>query len=206
MKTEETTSLTILRPSGLVSPELFKAVDTVVQKFNLTVYLSTTQNLRLLEVKDSDRETIMAELGLAGARFKGTINFPFPKVCVSTPHCRLGKADTFELSEKIISRFGDRTDIKPKIKIAISGCPIACAGSLTTDIGVVATRAGFVVYVGGKLGAVPKVGRRIIRRVNEEKMMAVIEILFDYHYEHTNTKQRLYKLLDRPDFPYPAAV
>jgi len=106
----------------------------------------------------------------------------------------------------IHSRFGDRTDIKPKIKIAISGCSIGCAGSLATDIGVVATRAGFAVYAGGKLGAVPKVGRQIIRRANEEKVMAVIETLFDYHYQHTNAKQRLYKLLDRPDFPYPAAV
>ncbi len=203
MKNENTASLTVLLPSGLVSPDFFQVVDQVVQKYNLTVYLSTSQNIRFLEVKEGDREAIMAELAAAGAKFKGMVKFPLPRVCVSTPHCKLGKADTFALSDKILARFADLAEIKPKLKIAISGCPIACAGSLTTDIGVVATRGGYYIYIGGKLGALPKVGRRIARRLDEEQVLEIIEKLIAYHYKNTKTKQRMYKLMDNQDFPYP---
>ena len=207
MKSEEkSASLTVLRPCGLVSPDFFQTMAGVVKKYNLTVYLSTAQNLRLLEVKNSDRKAIMAELAAAGARFKGEMKFPLPRVCVSTPHCKLGKTDTFGLSDAIMARFGDLEEIKPKLKIAISGCPVACAGSLTTDIGVVATRSGLDVYVGGKLGAYPKVGRRILRRVDKERVLEVIDELVAYHYKKTKIKQRLYKYLNEPDFPYPEAV
>ncbi len=207
MKSEEKrSSLTILRPCGLVSPDFFQAVAAVVQRYQLTTYLSTAQNLRLLQVKDSDRRAIMDELAAQGARFKGEMKFPLPRVCVSTPHCKLGKTDTFGLSDRIVERFGNLEEIKPKIKIAISGCPVACAGSLTTDIGVIATRSGLDVYVGGKLGAYPKVGRRILRRVDAERVLEVIEELVSYHYRKTKIKQRLYKYLNEPDFPYPEAV
>ena len=206
MDKEKTQSLTILCSAGLVSPEFMQVVNNVVQKYQLTTYLSTTQNLRLLEVKESDRQAIMDELALAGARFKGMVKYPLPRVCVSTPHCKLGKIDTFALEKKISSLLSEIEEIKPKLKIAISGCTVACSGPLTTDIGVVGTPRGMDVYVGGKLGAFPKVGRRIVRNADEAQVLSIIKELVAYHYSRTKTKQRMYKLLDQPDFPYPDAV
>ncbi len=206
MEKEKTISLTILRTAGLVEPDFFQAVAEVVRKYDLTVYLSTSQNIRLLEVRESDRDAIMEELKQKGARFKGTVKFPLAKVCVSRPHCKLGKFDTFALAEKISNHFNGYDQIKPKIKISISGCTAACSAPLTTDIGIVGTPAGLVVYVGGKLGALPKVGRRILRNADEDQVVAVIEELVSYHYNKTGKKQRLFKLLNEPDFPYPKAV
>ncbi len=206
MEQENTESLTVLCPSGLVEPDFFQAVGRIVSRYGLTTYLSTSQNLRLLEVRQEDREAIMEELAAVGARFKGHVKFPFPRVCVSRPHCRLGTFDTFGLSKKITQYFNGFEQIKPKLKIAISGCTVACSGPLTTDIGIVGTRKGLEVYVGGKLGAYPKVGRRIARGASEDQVLAIIEALVTYHYRKTKTKQRLAKYLDEPDFPYPDAV
>ncbi len=207
MEQEKTESLTILCGAGLVSPEFLQAVNDVVQKYQLTLYLSTTQNLRLLEVKESDRQAIMDELASrVGVRFKGQVKHPLPKVCVSTPHCKFGRIDTFGLEEKISSLLADMAPVKPKLKIAISGCTVACSGSLTTDIGIVGTPKGMDVYVGGKLGAFPQIGRRVVRGADEEQVLSLIRELVLYHDSKTKTKQRMFKLLKEPDFPYPDAV
>jgi NAD(P)H-nitrite reductase large subunit len=92
------------------------------------------------------------------------------------------------------------------LKIAVSACPLSCSGVLTTDIGVMATRAGFDVFAGGKGGPYPKVGRRIVRKAGEAEVLHVIEKLINFHDAHTTQKQRMYKLLDHPDFPFPEAV
>ena len=203
---EKTGSLTILRTAGLVEPGFFQAVAEVVRRYNLTVYLSTAQNIRLLEVRESDRDAIMQELAAQGARFKGTVKFPLARVCVSRPHCKLGKFDTFALARRISDHFEGWEKIKPKVKIAISGCTAACSGPLTTDIGIVGTPVGLDVYVGGKLGALPKVGRRILRRADEDRVIAVIEELVTYHYNQPGKKLRMFKLINNDDFPYPEAV
>ncbi len=203
---EKTASLTILRTAGLVDPEFFQAVADVVRRYNLTVYLSTTQNIRLLEVRESDRDEIMRELAAKGARFKGQVKFPLAKTCVSRPHCKLGKFDTFALAQRIDEHFQGWEKIKPKIKIAISGCTAACSGPMTTDIGIVGTPVGLDIYVGGKLGALPKLGRRIVRRADEDRVIAVIEELVTYHYNQPGKKLRMFKLINNDDFPYPEAV
>ncbi len=203
---EKTGSLTILRTAGLVEPGFFQAVAEVVRRYNLTVYLSTAQNIRLLEVRESDRDAIMQELAAQGARFKGTVKFPLARVCVSRPHCKLGKFDTFALARRISEHFEGWEKIKPKIKIAISGCTAACSGPLTTDIGIVGTPVGLDVYAGGKLGALPKVGRRILRRADQDRVIAVIEELVTYHYNQPGKKLRMFKLINNEDFPYPHAV
>ena len=196
-------SLTILRNAGLISPELLDAVNRIVQKYKLTFYLSTAQNIRLLEVRDEDRQAIMDELIPLGVKFKGEIKYPLAKVCVSAPHCSYGKIDTFGLEKKISSMLSEIAPIKPKIKIAISGCPMACSGPMTVDIGIVGTPRGMDVFVGGKLGAIPKSGRRIARKIDEEQVLTIIKNLAVYHNSNTPKKQRMFRLIDKPDFPYP---
>nr|MBF0220971.1 nitrite reductase [Desulfobulbaceae bacterium] len=196
-------SMTILIPEGLVPLATLNAVNDLVEKYGLQVYLSTAQNLRILNFKDEDEEAIKKALASVGAVFKGPGKFPLPRVCVGENYCKLGVVDTFALSKKITAKFGGRTGVKPKFKIAVSGCPASCAGTHTTDIGVKATRSGYEIYVGGKGGAIPRTGRRIAKGADEFKVLEVIERVVDFHDQHTTKKQRMSKVIDLPDFPYP---
>lgn len=193
--------LTVLVPSGLLAPDTVAAINAVARKYNLTCYLSTAQNFRLLGASEENLEEIRAALIGLGLILKGPGKFPKPKVCVGVPYCNLGLADTFALSDRIWSRFGARTGVKPKVKIAISGCPACCGGSMLADIGIVATRGGFDVYAGGKGGPLPKVGKRIARGLSEQEVVELVGELADYHAGKTEKKQRMAKLVDEPDFP-----
>lgn len=189
-------------PAGLVSPELFSLVNELAGSYNLGIYLSTAQNIRLLDVRDEDEQEVKDILVKAGAVLKGPGKFPIPRICVGSSYCKLGLVDTADFTRKIMDKFNSRTNVKPKFKIAISGCPASCSNPMMTDIGIKATKSGFEVYAGGKGGPKPKMGRRIAKGIDQDRALEIMEELVDFHDQKTSQKQRLGKLLDDPDFPF----
>ncbi|MCB2182103.1 MAG: nitrite reductase [Desulfobulbaceae bacterium] len=199
-------NITVLLPAGRLPLDIMNKAHEMAAKFNLGVYLSTAQNLRLINVPEENADEVKAELAALGADFKAPGKFPLPRVCVGKDHCNLGVVETEDISNKILEKFKYKTTTKPKFKIAVSGCTLCCSGVMTTDIGVVATRGGFDVYAGGKGGPHPKTARRIISGATEEEMLDAIVKLVDFHDKHTKKKQRMIKLLDHPEFPWPEAA
>lgn len=196
-------SLTVLLPAGRLPLPIMAKAHELAAKHGLEIYLSTLQNLRILEVPETALEEFKKELGALDADFKAPGKFPLPRVCVGKPHCNLGIIDTQALSTKILDRFKGREKTKPKFKIAISACVLSCSGALLTDIAVVASKKGLDLYVGGKGGPNPKVGRRVLRNVSDAEILDAIETLVEFHDKKTGQKQRMVKLIDDPEFPFP---
>lgn len=204
--TAAATRLTILLPAGRLPLQIMAKANELAKKYRLEIYLSTAQNLRLMGIREEDLPTIREELAALGARFKGPGKFPIPRVCIGVRDCSMGIGDPERISALILEHFKGREKTKQKFKIAISGCTLGCSGVLTTDIGIMATRKGFDLYVGGKGGPSPKAGRRVLRDLGEAGVVAAVAKLVEFHDAHTETKQRMVKLIDHPDFPYKEAV
>lgn len=202
-KKDTCTNITILLPAGRLPIELIKKVTALSDRYGFSLYLSTSQNLRLINVPSSATDTIKDELKRHGAEFKEPGKFPIPRICIGKPHCNLGVIDTEELSNIILNHFSGRKKTKGKLKIAISGCTLCCSGTKSTDIGIIAGRDGYEIYVGGKGGHSPKNGIRIKRKIDQSELIETIEKLVDFHDSRTIKKQRLYKIMDDPEFPFP---
>lgn len=200
------TRLTILLPAGRLPLAIMDKANELAKKYQLEIYLSTMQNLRLMGIREEDLPAIRAELAALGAQFKGPGKFPIPRVCIGVRDCTMGIGDPERISALILEKFKGREKTKQKFKIAISGCTLGCPGVLTTDIGIMATRKGFDLYVGGKGGPSPKIGRRVLRDLDEQGVVAAVVKLVEFHDAHTETKQRMIKLVDHPEFPYKEAV
>jgi len=200
------TRLTILLPAGRLPLAIMDKVNALAKKYHLEIYLSTAQNLRLMGIREEDLPVIREELAALGAQFKGPGKFPIPRVCIGVRDCSMGIGDPERISALILEKFKGREKTKQKFKIAISGCTLGCSGVMTTDIGIMATRKGFDLYVGGKGGPSPKVGRRVLRDLDEQGVVAAVAELVEFHDAHTETKQRMVKLIDHPDFPFKEAV
>jgi len=196
--------VTLSLTGGLATCEMMEKINAVAARYNLTYYLTTAQNLRLLGATEENEAVIKKELLDQGLPVKSAGKFPKPKVCVGVPYCKLGVGDTFGLADKIAARYGDRYGVKPKFKIAVSGCPACCGGSMIADIGIVATRNGFDLYVGGKGGPLPRTGTRVARGLSEDELVEAVGRIADYHAAHTPKKLRMFKLFDNDDFPYKA--
>jgi sulfite reductase beta subunit-like hemoprotein len=203
LKNQGKISVTILLPGGRLPLDIMETALGLARKYKLRVYLSTLQNLRLLDVPERLLDEIKKPLADLGAEFKAPGRFPVPRVCVGSDYCKLGLIDTEALSIKILANFGVRKTTKAKLKIAIAACAIGCPGIGTSDIGIVATRNVYDIYAGGKGGTYPKISRRIRRDVNEDEVIKTLETLIDFHDRKTVSKQRMFKLLDDPDFPFP---
>jgi sulfite reductase beta subunit-like hemoprotein len=198
----ETEQITILLPAGRLPLAILAEVSALAAQHGLAIYLTTLQNLRLLGVPIAVAAEIRERLSALGVEFKAPGKFPVPRICIGSPYCSLGLIDTKALSDKILARFSGRAKTKAKLKIAISGCILSCSGTRTSDIGIVAVRHGYDVYAGGKGGAAPKIGRRILKEVPEDEVLAAIETLIDFHDSRTVSKQRMIKLIDDPGFPF----
>lgn len=201
-----TTRLTILLPAGRLPLTIMAKAHELAEKYHLEIYLSTLQNLRLMGIREEDLPAIREELAALGAQFKGPGRFPVPRVCIGVRDCTMGIGDPERMSALIAAKFKERQKTKQKLKIAISGCTIGCSGVRTSDIGIMATRKGFDLYAGGKGGTSPRAGRRILRDLDEQGVVAAVAELVEFHDAHTETKQRMAKLIDHPDFPYKEAV
>ncbi len=200
----DTEQINILLPAGRLPLPLLAEVNALAACYGLEIYLTTLQNLRLLGVPKEAAADIRNRLAALDATFKAAGVFPVPRICIGGPHCKLGLIDTKALSDRILERFATRSSTKAKLKIAISGCVLSCSGTRTSDIGIVAGPNGFELHVGGKGGAAPKIGRRIKKDATEQEILDAIATLIDFHDRKTVSKQRLRKLLDDPDFPFPA--
>jgi len=199
-------TLTIMLPGGALPKKLLPKINELAARFEFDIYISTAQNLRLYGIPAADLEALKAELAPLKVRFKEPGRFPLPRVCVGKRSCNLGIIDTMALSEQILARYGEMVGVKPKVKIAIAGCPASCANAMLTDIGLVATRQGLDLYVGGKGGPQPRVGRRVLRQASDEEALDAIGRIIEFPNRHTTRKQRLVKLIDEPGFPFRAEV
>jgi len=202
-KKPTTKSLTLLLPGGALPPALARTAAELAEEFGCGLYLTTVQNLRLVDVPAEAAAEVEERLVAAGADIKKPGRFPKLKICVGRPHCNLAQADSQDLARRLHERYGGRRGIKPKLKLAFAACPASCSNATLADIGIVATRKGYDLYVGGKGGGRPRVGRRVLKAVDADAILDAWGRLVDYHQEKTNKKQRMFKLLDEADFPFP---
>lgn len=203
MSQHKSVNITVLLVAGRLPLDIMAEANRLAEEHGFSIYFSTAQNLRLIDVPEMAADDVKSALAALGADFKGPGKFPIPRVCIGEGHCKLGVMDPEELSRTILRRFAGREKTKAKFKIAISACTMCCSAARTTDIGIMATRDGYDLYAGGKGGPYPKVGRRIAARVGEDELIAAIEELVEFHDLKTAKKQRIYKLLADPEFPFP---
>ncbi|MCX5865833.1 MAG: nitrite reductase, partial [Deltaproteobacteria bacterium] len=87
------TRLTILLPAGRLPLALMAKAHELAEKYQLGIYLSTLQNLRLMGIREEDLPVLRGELAALGAQFKGPGKFPIPRVCIGVRDCSMGIGD-----------------------------------------------------------------------------------------------------------------
>lgn len=202
MSEQKKENVTVLLTAGRLPIEIMGAAYQLAKKYSLQVYFSNMQNLRFNDVPEDVVQEIKDTLTPLGATYKAAGKFPTPRVCEGKDRCNLGIVETDVLSRKILDKFSDRAKTKGKLKITIAACPVCCSNPKTADIGIIATRKGFDVYTGGKGGNFPKIAQRIQKDTDEDNVLDVMATLVDFHDRKTVKKQRMYKLLADPEFPY----
>jgi nitrite reductase (NADH) large subunit len=139
---------------GVTSAAELRAIADVVDTYKIpTVKVTGGQRIDLLGVKKEQLPAVWKDLTAAGmvsghayGKALRTV-----KTCVGSEWCRFGTQDSTAMGvalEKMT--WGSWTP--HKTKMAVSGCPRNCAEATIKDFGVIATEAGWDLYVAGNGG------------------------------------------------------
>ena len=144
-------------PGGEITPDKLIALGAVAKKYGLFTKITGGQRVDLFGAQLHQLPDIWEEL--LGAGFESGHAYGKAlrtvKSCVGTTWCRFGVQDSVKFAIRVEERYrGIRAP--HKIKSAVSGCTRECAEAQSKDFGLIATEAGYNLYVCGNGGMNPR--------------------------------------------------
>jgi ferredoxin-nitrite reductase len=171
---------------GLLSGDQMVALAHIAERVSGDLRVTRQQNIVLTGVRDdaldATRTAIERDAGLPldGNPIRGG-----SIACTGEPHCNFSVTETKTRLDALIQglerRFGE--DVAP-LKLALDGCPHACAHHWVGDIGFQGStvrdedgkrQQAYEVFLRGGLGSGAAIGRALFRRVPTDELDGVVE-------------------------------
>jgi nitrite reductase (NADH) large subunit len=144
-------------PGGEITPDQLITIGEVAKEFGLYTKITGAQRIDMFGARVDQLPHIWRRLVDAGMESGHAYGKALRTVksCVGTTWCRYGVQDSVGLAIELELRYrGLRAP--HKIKAAVSGCTRECAEAQGKDFGVIATEAGWNLYVCGNGGFKPQ--------------------------------------------------
>ncbi len=178
-------------PGGEITPEGLLVIGQVAQDFGLYTKITGGQRIdlfgaRLEQLPDIWRRLVDAgfESGHAYGKSLRTV-----KSCVGSTWCRYGVQDSVGMAVALELRYrGLRSP--HKIKLGVSGCARECAEARGKDVGVIATEAGWNMYVGGNGGFTPRHAVLFAEGLDDHALLTAIDRFLMYYIRTADRLQR----------------
>ena len=178
-------------PGGEITPEGLVAIGQVAQDFGLYTKITGGQRIdmfgaRLEQLPDIWRRLVDAgfESGHAYGKSLRTV-----KSCVGSTWCRYGVQDSVGMAVHLELRYrGLRSP--HKFKLGVSGCARECAEARGKDVGIIATEAGWNMYVGGNGGFTPRHAVLLAEGLSDAELLTAIDRFLMYYIFTADRLQR----------------
>jgi nitrite reductase (NADH) large subunit len=200
MQKDGTYSVIPRMAGGEVTAKGLAAVAKVADDYALYTKITGAQRIGLFGAHKNDLPAIWQilldagfETGQAYAK-----SLRMVKTCVGEAWCRFGVADSTALGVQLENRFkGIRAP--HKLKFGVSGCTRECAEAQGKDVGVIATGAGWNLYVGGNGGMKPRHGDLLAADIDTETVIKYIDRFMMFYVRTADKLQRTANWLDNLD-------
>ncbi|PSW18157.1 nitrite reductase large subunit [Photobacterium sanctipauli] len=191
MQKDGTYSVIPRMAGGEVTPEGLKAVAEVASEYSLYTKITGAQRIGLFGAQKDDLPSIWEKL--IGAGFETGQAYAkalrMAKTCVGSTWCRYGVQDSVGLGVELENRYkGIRTP--HKMKFGVSGCTRECAEAQGKDLGVIATDAGWNMYVGGNGGMTPRHAELLATDLDKETLLKYIDRYLMFYVRTADKLQR----------------
>jgi nitrite reductase (NADH) large subunit len=189
---------------GVTSAAELRAIADVVDRHQIpTVKVTGGQRIDLLGVRKEQLPDVWRDLNAAGmvsghayGKALRTV-----KTCVGSEWCRFGTQDSTAMGialEKMT--WGSWTP--HKTKMAVSGCPRNCAEATIKDFGVIATDAGWDLYVGGNGGIKVRVTDLLAKVSTEDEVLEYAAAFMQVYREEAWYLERTAPWVERVGIDY----
>lgn len=183
-------------PCGIVTPELLRRIADVAEKYEAkAVKITGATRIAIVGLKEEDIDGAWEDLKLDPGAAVGLCVRSI-RTCPGTTFCKLGKQDAIGIGMNLDRTYHGKP-LPGKFKMAVSGCGLACAESWVRDVGLIGKEDGWVLTVGGNVGAKPRLGQELAEGLDDEAVLKAVERVVAYYAENANKGERLGKMIDR---------
>jgi len=176
MQKDGTYSVIPRMAGGEVTPAALVALGNVAAEYNLYTKVTGAQRIGLFGAQKDDLPAIWRTLTDAGYETGQAYAkaLRMAKTCVGSTWCRFGVQDSVGLGVALENRYkGIRTP--HKMKFGVSGCTRECAEAQGKDLGIIATDAGWNMYVCGNGGMKPRHGDLLASDLDTETLIKYVD-------------------------------
>ena len=178
-------------PGGEITPEKLIVLGEVARDFGLYTKITGGQRIDLFGARVEQLPAIWRRLVDAGFESGHAYGKALRTVksCVGTDWCRYGVQDSVGMAIALELRYrGLRAP--HKLKSAVSGCARECAEARSKDFGVIATEAGWNLYVCGNGGFRPRHADLLVSDVDTETLVRTIDRFLMFYVRTADRLQR----------------
>jgi nitrite reductase (NADH) large subunit len=184
-------------PGGDITPEQLILIGEIARDFGLYTKITGGQRIDMFGATVDQLPQIwmrLVEGGMESGHAYGKA-LRTVKSCVGTDWCRYGQQDSVQLAIDLELRYrGLRAP--HKIKMGVSGCARECAEARGKDVGVIATEAGWNLYVGGNGGMTPKHAQLLASDLDSDTLIRYVDRFLMYYIRTAGRLQRTAPWLD----------
>lgn len=176
---------------GEVTPQALEKLAQVAQEYQLYTKITGAQRIGLFGAHKDDLPAIWQRLIDAGFETGQAYAkaLRMAKTCVGSTWCRFGVQDSVGLGSVLENRYkGIRTP--HKMKFGVSGCTRECAEAQGKDLGVIATDAGWNMYVCGNGGMKPRHADLLAADLDEATLIKYIDRFMMFYIRTADKLQR----------------
>ncbi|CAM4156739.1 nitrite reductase large subunit NirB [Vibrio agarivorans] len=191
MQKDGTYSVIPRMAGGEVTPKALKVLAEVAAEYNLYTKVTGAQRIGLFGAQKDDLPAIWKKLVAAGYETGQAYAkaLRMAKTCVGSTWCRYGVQDSVGLGVMIENRYkGIRTP--HKMKFGVSGCTRECAEAQGKDLGIIATDAGWNMYVCGNGGMKPRHADLLASDLDEATLIKYIDRFMMFYIRTAAPLQR----------------
>jgi nitrite reductase (NADH) large subunit len=191
MQKDGTYSVVPRIPGGEITPEKLIVIGEVARDFGLYTKITGGQRIDLFGARVDQLPAIWRRLVDAGMESGHAYGKALRTVksCVGQTWCRYGVQDSTTLAIDLELRYrGLRAP--HKIKGGVSGCARECAEARGKDFGVIATEAGWNLYLGGNGGFTPRHAELFAQDLDTRALIRTLDRFLMYYVRTADRLQR----------------
>ena len=183
-------------PCGVVTPALLRKIADVSEKYNAqAVKITGATRIAIVGLREEDIDKIWAELGMKPGAAIG-LCVRSVRACPGTQFCRMGQRDSLAMGLKLDATYHGM-ELPGKLKMAVSGCTLNCAESWVRDIALYAKPKGWVLVVGGNVGANPRIAQELLRDLDDQQALDAVAKVIEFFKRNAKHGERLGKTIER---------
>ncbi|MDA8391792.1 MAG: nitrite reductase large subunit NirB [Actinomycetota bacterium] len=178
-------------PGGEISPDGLIAIASVAREFGLYTKITGAQRIDMFGARAEQLPAIWSKLVAAGFESGHAYGKALRTVksCVGSTWCRYGVQDSVALAIQLELRYrGLRSP--HKIKAGVSGCARECAEARGKDFGIIATEAGWNLYVGGNGGFRPRHADLLASDLTTDELIRYVDRFLMFYVRAADKLQR----------------